>query len=118
MVLDTLPATELGGIDEMRRAEFVRPCLLVVVDVDYDNLSCFVLHCSLHNGQTNTACTEDGDVGSFFDLGCYCRCAVAGRDAAAQQTRSISRTGLGDCHHGDIRDNGVLRKGRATHEVK
>lgn len=117
VLLDGL-ARELGGVDKVGGTELASPGLLAVVDIHGDDLARLVLDRTLHDGQTDTAGTEDSDVGAFLDLGGHDGGAVTGGDTAAQQTGSVGGD-LGS--HRDDRDvghDGVLREGGGTHEVE
>ena len=111
----------LGRVDEVSRTELGCPLLLRVVDVDNDDLACFVLDSALDDTQTNAASTEDSDGGTLLDTalaGSDHRGTVASGDTAAEQTGAVHRSLLGDGDDGDVGNNGVLRESRAAHEVQ
>jgi len=59
---------EFGGVDEIRRAEFQGEVFLAVVGIDGDHLGAVFGSCSLEDGQTDTADSEDGDLGLFYKV--------------------------------------------------
>ena len=115
--LDSL-ARQLGGVDEVSGTELAGPGLLAVVHIDGDDLAGLVLHSTLQNGETDTANTEDSDVGSLLNLGSDNSSTVSGGDTTAEQAGAISGDLRGDGNHRDIGHNGVLGEGGGTHEVK
>lgn len=117
VLLDGL-ARKLGGVNKVSGAELAGPGLLAVVDIDGNDLAGLVLDSTLQDGETNTADTEDSDVGSLLNLGSDNRGTVSGGDTAAEQTGAVGGDLGGDSHDGDVGDNGVLGEGGGTHEVK
>ena len=117
VLLDSL-AGQLGGVNEVGGAELAGPGLLAVVDIDSNDLASLVLDSTLQNGKTNTADTEDSDVGALLNLGSDNGSAVSGGDTAAEQAGAVGGDLRSDSHHGDVGDNGVLGEGGGTHEVK
>lgn len=81
--------SELGGVDEIRRAELSRPLLLVGVDVDDDNLASLVHDGTLNNGETDAAGTKHGNVVALLNVGGDSGGAVSGGDTAAQQAGAV-----------------------------
>jgi hypothetical protein len=57
---------EFGGVDEIRRAEFQGEVFLAVVGIDGDDLGTVFGSCSLEDGETDTADSEDGDLSLFY----------------------------------------------------
>lgn len=88
-LVDHRLVSELGGVDEIRRAELSRPLLLVGVNVNDDNLSSLVHDGTLNDGETDAAGTEDGDVVALLDVGGNSGGAVSGGDTAAQQASAV-----------------------------
>lgn len=91
LLLDALLA-ELGWVDEVSGAELLGPFLLGVVDVDDNDLAGLVLGCSLDDGKTDAASSEDGHVGALLDTaaaGSDDGSAVTGCDTAAEQTCAV-----------------------------
>lgn len=117
VLLDGL-ARELGGVDKVGGTELASPGLLAVIDINGDDLARLVLDRTLHHGQTDTASTEDSDVGALLDLGGHHSGTVAGGDTAAQQTGSVGGDLGSHSHDRDVGNNGVLGEGRGTHEVQ
>ena len=120
LVLDAL-AAELCGVDEVCCAELLGPLLLGVVDVDDDDLAGLVLGCSLDDGQTNTAGTEDGDVGALLDSALASGDdggSVTGGDTAAEQAGTVHGRLWGDGDDRDVCYDGILRECRCAHEVE
>lgn len=117
LLLDTL-AVELGWVDKVRRTEFASPFFLLVIDVDHDDPARLVLHCTLNDGQTDTAGAKHGHIGSLLNLGGNDSRTISGRDTTTQQASTVGG-GLGSHrHHGDVRNDGVLGEGRGTHEMQ
>lgn len=111
----------LGRVDEVGSTELGRPLLLRLVHVDDDDLASFVLDRTLDDTQANAASAEDSDSGALLNTplaGGDHGGAIAGGDTAAEQTGAIHGSLGGDCDDGDVGDNGVLREGRAAHEVQ
>ena len=102
----------------MGGAELLGPGFLAVVDVYRDDLACAVLHGALDDGQTYASGTEDGDGGVSFDVGRHNGGAVAGRDAAAEETRPVHGGFVGDGDDRNVGDNGVLGEGGGAHKVQ
>ena len=107
VLLDGLSG-ELGGVNEVGSAELASPGLFTVVDIDGNDHTGLVLDRTLHNGQTDTADTEDSDVGALLDLGSYDSSTVTGGDTATEQTRSIGGDLRSDSDNRDIGNDGVL----------
>lgn len=109
---------EVIWVDKVRRAKLLGPRLLGGVDVDDDDLAGLVGHSALNDGQPNAAAAEDGHAGALVDLCRDASGAIAGRDAAAQQTGAV-HGGVGlNSNDGDVGDDGELGKGRGAHEVE
>jgi hypothetical protein len=120
LLLDALRA-ELGGVDEVSGTELLRPLLLGVVYVDNDDLAGLVLDSTLDDGQTNTASTEDSNVGALLDTALSCGDdggTVTGCDTAAEQAGAVHGSLLGDGNDGDVGHDGVLGECRCSHEVE
>lgn len=117
VLLDGLSG-ELGGVNEVGSAELASPGLFTVVDIDGNNHTGLVLDGTLHNGQTDTADTEDSDVGALLDLGSHDSSTVTGGDTATEQTRSIGRDLRSNRDDRDIGNDGILCEGGGTHEVQ
>ena len=117
VLLDGL-AGELGGVNEVGSTELASPGLFAVVDVDSNDHTGLVLDRTLHNRQTDTADTEDSDVGALLDLGSHDSSTVTGGDTAAEQTGPIGGDLRSDSDDRDIGNDGVLREGGGTHEVQ
>lgn len=120
LLLDALGA-ELGGVDEVGGAELLGPLLLGVVHVDNDDLAGLVLDSTLDDGQTDTAGTEDSDVGALLDTTLSCGDdggTVTSCDTAAKQAGAVHGGLLGDGNDGDVGNNGVLGECRGSHEVE
>jgi len=119
-LLDRL-VLELGRVDEIGRPKLCAPLLFAVVDIDDDDLTSTVLDTTLNDGETDTASAEDSDVGALLDTapagGDDCS-AVTSCDTTAQQAGAVHWCLVGDGDDGDVGHNGVLRKGRGTHEVE
>lgn len=117
LLLDGL-AAQLGRVDKVRGAELAGPRLLAVVDIDHDDAASLVLDRTLDDRETDTAGTEDGNVGALLHLGGDNGRTVTGGDTAAKQAGTV-RGDLGG--HGDNRDvghDGVLGEGGGAHEVQ
>jgi hypothetical protein len=120
LLLDALGA-ELGGVDEVSGTELLRPLLLGVVYVDNDDLAGLVLDSTLDDGQTDTASTEDSDVGALLNTILSCGddgSTVTGCDTAAEQAGAVHGSLLSDGNNGDVGDNGVLGECGCAHEVE
>lgn len=111
-------AGELGRVHEVGGTELARPGLLAIIDINGDDLAGLVLDSTLHDGQTDTARTEDSDIGAFLDLGGHHGRTVTGGDTTAQQTGPVGRDLGSDRNDRDIGNNGVLGEGGGTHEVQ
>lgn len=107
VLLDGLSG-ELGGVNEVGSAELASPGLFAVVDIDGNDHTGLVLDGTLHNGQTNTADTEDSDIGTLLDLGSHDSSTVTGGDTATEQTGSIGGDLRSDSDDRDIGNDGVL----------
>lgn len=118
LVDDGLALGQLGGVDEIGGAELLGPLLLGRVDVHDDDLLGALLDRALHHGQADAAGTEDRDVAALLDVGRDASCAVAGGDAASQQTRAVHGRVRLHRHHRDVGHHGVLAEGRGAHEVQ
>lgn len=120
--LDRLAVLQvLGRVDEVGAAELARPLLLRVVDINSDDSAGSVLHRTLNDTQTDAAGTEDGDGGTLLNTalaGSDDGGTVTGGDTAAKQASAVHGSLVGDRNDGDVGDNGVLREGRAAHEVQ
>lgn len=117
VLLDGL-ARQLGGVDKVGGTELAGPGFLAVVDINGDDLARLVLDGTLHDGQTDTASTEDSDVGALLDVGGHHRGTVPGGDTAAQQAGSVGGDLGSHSHDRDVGNNRVLGEGRSTHEVE
>ena len=117
LLLNSL-ALELGGVDEVGGTELAGPGLLAIVDIDGDDLAGLVLDGTLEDGETDTADTEDGDVGALLDLGGDNGGTVTGGDTAAQQARAVGGDLRRHSDDRDVGDNGVLGESGGTHEVE
>ena len=117
VLLDGL-AGELGGVDEVGGTELTGPGLLAVVDIDGNDHAGLVLNGTLHDGQTDTAGTEDSHVGAPLHLGGHHGGTVAGGDTTAEQAGPVGGDLGGDGDDGDIGDDGILGEGGGTHEVQ
>lgn len=117
VLLDRL-ALQLGGVDKVRGTKLAGPRLLAIVDIDRDDHASLVPHGTLHNGQTDTADTKDGNVGTLLDLGGLHGGSVPGGDTATQQTGAVGGDLGSHRHDGDVGHDGVLREGRGSHEVE
>lgn len=112
---------ELGRVDEVGGTELLRPLLLGVVHVDNNNLAGLVLDSSLDDGQTDTASTEDGNVGALLHTTLSCSddgSTVTSCNTAAEQAGAVHGGLLGDGNDGDVGDNGVLGECGGSHEVE
>lgn len=120
--LDGLALLEvLGRVDEVGGAELLGPLLLSVVDVDNNDLAGTVLDRTLDDTETDAAGAEDGDGGTLLDTalaGGDHGSTVTGGDTAAEQASAVHGGLLGDGDNGDVGNDGVLREGRAAHEVE
>ena len=117
VLLDSL-ARQLGGVNEVGGTELAGPGLLAVVDIHSNDLASLVLNSTLHDGQANTASTEDSHVGALLNLGSHDSSTVTGGDTATQQTGTVGGDLGGDGNDGDIGDDGVLGESGGTHEVQ
>jgi len=100
------------GIDTVGCTKLSCQVKLTVVDVDDDNLT------RLGHGRTNNrrqAETENGHRSAFFHLGGIHDRAHAGGYVAAEQAHLFQRGFLVDLRQRNLRQNGVLGEGRATH---
>lgn len=111
-------SVELGRVNEVGSTELAGPGLLAIVYIDNNDLTGLVLHSTLDDRETDTSGTEDGDIGTFLNLGGNNGGTVTGGDTTAEQAGSVSG-GLGsDGNDRDIGNDGVLREGGGTHEVQ
>lgn len=117
VLLDSL-ARQLGGVNEVGGTELAGPGLLAVVDIDSNDHTSLILDGTLHDGQTDTASTEDSHVGTLLDLGSHDSSTVTGGDTTTEQTGAVGGDLGSDSDNGDIGDNGVLGEGGGTHEVQ
>ena len=117
-LLDDGLSLQLAGVHEVGCAKLLGPLLLGWVDIDDNNLSSFLRHGALYDGQTNTAGTEDGNVGSLVAVGSDSCSTVTGGNSATKQAGSVHGSILLDRYYGDIRYDCVLGEGRGTHEVQ
>lgn len=117
VLLDGL-AGELGGVDEVGGTKLAGPGLLTIVDIDGNNHTSLVLDGTLHDGETDTAGTEDRHIGTLLNLGGHHGGTITGSDTAAEQAGPIGGDFGGDGNDGDIGDDGVLGESRSTHEVQ
>lgn len=117
VLLDGL-ARELGGVDEVGGTELAGPGLLTVVDIDGNDHTGLVLDGTLHDGETDTAGTEDSHIGALLNIGGHHGGTITGSDTAAEQAGPIGGDFGSDGDDGDIGDDGVLGEGRGTHEVQ
>ena len=107
LLLDTL-AAEFGRVDEVGRAELLRPRLLSVIDINGDDLASSVFHSALHDAQTDAAGSKDGYIASFLDS-CSDHCGtISSRDTATEKTCTVHRSLWRDGHNGDVGDDRVL----------
>lgn len=117
LLLDAL-VLQVRRVDEVRGAELLGPLLLARVQVDNNDLASFSCHSSLHDGETDTAGSEDSNVVALGDLRGLDGGTVTGGDTAAKQTGAVHGGILGDGDDGDVRDDGVLGEGGGAHEVE
>ena len=89
-----------------------------VVDINSNDHASLVLDGSLHNGETDAASAEDGEVGALLDLGGDDSGTVTCCDTAAEKAGSVGGDLGGNGDDGDVGDDGVLREGRGAHEVQ
>jgi len=90
---------ELHRVDEVCGTELLSPLLLAVVDVDDDNLGRAVLDTTLYDRKTDTASTEDSNVGALLDTtlaGSDDSGTVTGGDTTAEQASAVHRGLVGD----------------------
>jgi hypothetical protein len=112
---------ELHGVDKVGGTELLGPLLLAVVDVDDDDLGRAVLDTTLDDRKTDTASTEDSNVGALLDTtlaGSDDSSTVTGGDTTAEQAGAVHGGLVGDLDDRDVGNDSVLREGRGTHEVE
>jgi hypothetical protein len=120
LLLDSL-VLELHGVDEVGGTELLGPLLLAVVDVDNNDLRRAVLDTALDDRKTDTAGTEDSNVGALLDTtlaGGNDSSTVTGGDTTAEQAGAVHGGLVGDLDDRDVGNNSVLREGGGTHEVE
>ncbi len=105
-------------IDEMRHAEALAPGLLVGIDVDADDHVGAGKPQALDDVEADAAEAEDDRRRPRLDLGRIEDGADAGRDAAADVADLVERRGRIDLGDRDLRQDGEVREGRATHIVE
>ena len=105
------------GIDAVGCAKLSCQVELAVVDIDDDNPTRLGHGRTNNRRQADTAETENGHRSAFFHLGGIHDRAHAGGYAAAQQAHLFQRGFLVDLCQRNLRQNGVLGEGRATHVV-
>jgi len=120
--LDVLALLEiLRRVDKVRRAELLRPLLLAIVDIHYNDLACALRDRTLDDTQTYTSSAEDCNIRALLDTaltGCDDGRAVAGRDTAAEQAGAVHGCLVGNGDTADVRDDGVLGESAGAHEVE
>jgi len=120
LLLDGL-VLEFHGVNEVSSTELLGPLLLAVVDIDDNDLGRAVLDTALDDRKTDTAGTEDSDVGALLnttlasgdDSG-----TVTSGDTAAEQAGAVHGGLVGDLDDRDVGNDSVLGEGRSTHEVE
>ena len=120
LLLDGL-VLEFHGVNEVSSTELLGPLLLAVVDIDDNDLGRAVLDTALDDRKTDTAGTEDSDVGALLnttlasgdDSG-----TVTSGNAAAEQACPVHGCFVCDLNDRDVGDDGVLRESRRAHEVQ
>ena len=90
---------ELHGVDKVGGTELLGPLLLAVVDVDDDDLGRAVLDTTLDDRKTDTASTEDSNVGALLNTtlaGSDDSGTVTGGDTTAEQASAVHGGLVGD----------------------
>jgi hypothetical protein len=120
LLLDGL-VFELHGVDEVGGTELLSPLLLAVVDVDDNDLGRAVLDTTLDDRKTDTAGTEDSNIGTLLHTtlaGSDNSGTVAGGNTTAEQASAVHRGLVGDLDDRNVGNNSVLGESRGTHEVE
>ena len=120
LLLDGL-VLELHRVDEVGSTELLGPFLLAVVDIDDDDLRRTVLDATLDDRKTDTAGTEDGNVGALLNTslaGSNDSSTVTGGDTTAEQASAVHGGLVGDLDDRDVGNDSVLRESRSAHEVE
>ena len=121
LLLDGLTILQFLGVHKVGSAKLLGPFLLAVIHIDNDDLGGLVLDTALNDTQTDTSGTKDGDVGSLLNTTLAGRddgSSVTGRDTASEQASAVHWCLFRDLDDRDVRNDGVLRKGRSAHEVQ
>ena len=118
LVDDGLALGKLGGVDKVGSAELACPLLFGGVDVDDDDLASLLGDSALYNAETDAAGTEDGDVATLVNVGCYPGSSVTGCDAASEEAGAVHWRLRLDSYDGDVGDDCVLAEGGSAHEVQ
>jgi hypothetical protein len=120
LLLDGL-VLELHGVDEVGGTELLSPLLLAVVDIDDDDLGRTVLDATLNDRKTDTAGTEDSNVGALLDTtlaGSDDSGTVTSGDTTAEQASAVHGGLVGDLDDRNVGNDSVLGEGGGTHEVE
>jgi hypothetical protein len=120
LLLDGL-VLELHGVNKVGGTELLSPLLLAVVDIDDNDLGRAVLDTTLNDRETDTAGTEDSNVGALLNTtlaGSDDSGTVTSRDTTTQQASAVHGGLVGDLDDRNVGNDGVLREGRGTHEVE
>ena len=120
LLLDGL-VLELHGVNKVGGTELLGPLLLAVVDVDNNDLGRAVLDTALDDRETDTASTEDSNVGTLLNTtlaGSDDSGTVTSGDTTAEQASAVHGGLVGDLYDRDVGNDSVLREGRGTHEVE
>jgi hypothetical protein len=120
LLLDGL-VLEFHGVDEVGGTELLGPLLLAVVDIDDNDLGWTVLDASLDDRKTDTAGTEDSNVGTLLDTtlaGSDDSGTVTSGNTTAEQASAVHGGLVGDLDDRNVGNDSVLGEGRGTHEVE
>lgn len=115
---DDVLVTEFGGVDEFGGAKLLGPLFLLVVGVDGDDSGSASVDGTGDDGETDTADTEDGDVGTLFDIGSVGGSTPTGGDTTSEKAGLVAGSLRVDGYKRVLRNDGVLRKGGASHKVE
>ena len=116
LFLDALPS-QLRGVDKVRRAELLPPCLLPIIHIHDDDLRRAILHGALDNRQANASGAENSNGGVLLDVGGHDGRSITRCDATTKQACAIHRRFRCYCNDGDVCDDGILREGGSAHEM-